>query len=149
MKKSNIKIKTVTNKKSNKTYTYLEEYKTIQQYGRSKKTVNKRIRIDADDINSRLRLERVIKRLTAKNPKVMAERVIASYYNDSLMGMLVNTGFTVEQIAEQLDTTVDQLLNPQNWSKGFTEFKDPITGEEYEFVFGYSEVDQIFINKLN
>lgn len=133
--KKNVKIRKVVSK-AGKTYTYLE-------------SKGQRVRVTVDNMSNELELKRTIKRLVAKNPNVSVERIIASYTENSLMGMIVNTGWTIEQVAEQLDTTVDMLLDTKNWSNGFKEFYNPITGESYEFVFRYSDdIDQVFINKL-
>lgn len=146
--KPNIKATKVINKKYGKVYFYLEEYKKIEQYGKSRKVLNKRVRLDIDYVDDFYRVKRTIIDLTNKNPNVSLDRVIASYTHDSIMGMIANTGFTLAQTAEHLNTTVEQLLDSRNWSNGFKWFKNPITGEEFEFVFGYKDLDSIFVKRF-
>lgn len=148
MTKTNIKIKKVVNKKYERIYYYIEDYKKIEQYGKTRKVVNKRVRVDLDSIDEAYSLNRTIIDLTKKNPNVSIDRVIASYTHNSIMGMIANTGFTLAQTAEHLNTTVDQLLDSRNWSNGFKWFKNPVTGEEFEFVFGYKDLDSIFVKRF-
>lgn len=83
-----------------------------------------------------LDIERTLKRLAGTNKMVTGERLWASYTHDSIMGMLSNTGFTLEQIAEELDTSAYALLNKDNWSDNWQVFTTE-SGQSYRFMVKY------------
>ena len=70
-----------------------------------------------------------------KMKSITAERVIASYTRNKLSGMLINTGQTLDEIADKLDVSVEELLDDKNWNfetKNPT-FKLPEWNEPKEF----------------
>lgn len=78
---------------------------------------------------------------------ISAETVIASYMQDSLLRMLANTGYSVEQLANKLGVPVAELLNRDNWTSvnGQQYFKTP-DGDEYRFEYKYD--DEVFIKNV-
>ena len=70
-----------------------------------------------------------------KMKSITAERIIASYTRNRLSGMLINTGQTLDEIADKLDVSVEELLDDKNWNfetKNPT-FKLPEWNEPKEF----------------
>lgn len=70
-----------------------------------------------------------------KMKSITAERIIASYTKNRLSGMLINTGQTLDEIADKLDVSVEELLDDKNWNfetKNPT-FKLPEWNEPKEF----------------
>ena len=89
-------------------------------------------------------------RITSKSKvlnNISAETVIASYMKDSLLKMLANTGYSVEQLATKLGVSVEDLLNKENWSSvnGQQYFKKP-NGPEYRFEYKYD--DEVFVKNV-
>ena len=89
-------------------------------------------------------------RITSKSKvlnNISAETVIASYMKDSLLKMLANTGYSVEQLANKLGVSVEDLLNKENWSSanGQQYFKKP-NGPEYRFEYKYD--DEVFVENV-
>lgn len=78
---------------------------------------------------------------------ISVETVIASYMQDSLLRMLANTGYSVEQLANKLGVPVAELLNRDNWTSvnGQQYFKTP-DGDEYRFEYKYD--DEVFIKNV-
>lgn len=78
---------------------------------------------------------------------ISAETVIASYMQDSLLRMLANTGYSVEQLATKLGVSVAELLNRDNWTSvnGQQYFKTP-DGDEYRFEYKYD--DEVFVKNV-
>ena len=78
---------------------------------------------------------------------ISAETVIASYMQDSLLRMLANTGYSVEQLANKLGVSVAELLDKDNWSSanGKQYFKKP-GGDEYRFEYKYD--DEVFVKNV-
>ena len=78
---------------------------------------------------------------------ISAETVIASYMKDSLLKMLANTGYSVEQLATKLGVSVAELLDKENWSSanGKQYFKKP-NGDEYRFEYKYD--DEVFVKNV-
>lgn len=141
-----------------KTYTYDFNYarktsktvveqksKWVFKSGKLKKTaidalVKQHGGLEADE---RWELERTAKRLLKSLeerdlPKdlLTGERIWASFTNDKLEGMLTNTGFTLEELAEMTNSTVSELLTESNWSANWTVFTNS-KGEMYEFAYTY------------
>ena len=85
-----------------------------------------------------LRVRQMIKRAEDEKIKmksITAERIIASYTKNRLSGMLINTGQTLDEIADKLDVSVEELLDDKNWNfetKNPT-FKLPEWNEPKEF----------------
>ena len=79
---------------------------------------------------------------------ISAETVIASYMKDSLLKMLANTGYSVEQLATKLGVSVAELLDKDNWSSanGKQYFKKP-NGVEYRFEYKYD--DEVFVESVS
>lgn len=70
---------------------------------------------------------------------ITLETVTAYYMKDSLLKMLANTGYSVEQLATKLGVSPKDLLNEEeNWTSanGKKYFKAP-NGDEYRFDFDY------------
>ena len=89
-------------------------------------------------------------RITSKSKvlgNISAETVIASYMKDSLLKMLANTGYSVEQLATKLGVSPDDLLNKDNWTSanGQQYFKKP-DGDEYRFEYKYD--DEVFVRNV-
>lgn len=89
-------------------------------------------------------------RITSKSKvlnNISAETVIASYMKDSLLKMLANTGYSVEQLATKLGVSVAELLDKENWSSanGQQYFKTP-DGDEYRFEYKYD--DEVFVKNV-
>lgn len=89
-------------------------------------------------------------RITSKSKvlnNISAETVIASYMKDSLLKMLANTGYSVEQLATKLSVSVAELLDKENWSSanGQQYFKTP-DGDEYRFEYKYD--DEVFVKNV-
>lgn len=89
-------------------------------------------------------------RITSKSKvlnNISAETVIASYMKDSLLKMLANTGYSVEQLATKLGVSVAELLDKENWSSanGQQYFKTP-DGDEYRFEYKYD--DEVFVENV-
>ena len=89
-------------------------------------------------------------RITSKSKvlnNISAETVIASYMKDSLLKMLANTGYSVEQLANKLGVSVAELLNKDNWTSvnGQQYFKKP-DGDEYRFEYKYD--DEVFVKNV-
>lgn len=78
---------------------------------------------------------------------ISAETVIASYMQDSLLRMLANTGYSVEQLANKLGVSVTELLDRDNWTSanGQQYFKKP-NGPEYRFEYKYD--DEVFVENV-
>ena len=78
---------------------------------------------------------------------ISVETVIASYMKDSLLKMLANTGYSVEQLANKLGVSVEELLNRDNWTSvnGQQYFKKP-GGDEYRFEYKYD--DEVFVKNV-
>ena len=78
---------------------------------------------------------------------ISAETVIASYMQDSLLKMLANTGYSVEQLANKLGVSVAELLNRDNWTSvnGQQYFKKP-DGDKYRFEYKYD--DEVFVKNV-
>ena len=78
---------------------------------------------------------------------ISAETVIASYMKDSLLKMLANTGYSVEQLATKLGVSVAELLDRDNWTSvnGQQYFKKP-DGDEYRFEYKYD--DEVFVKNV-
>lgn len=90
-------------------------------------------------------------RITSKSKvlnNISAETVIASYMKDSLLKMLANTGYSVEQLATKLDVSPEDLLNKENWSSanGKQYFKKP-NGAEYRFDYNYD--GEVFVKNVS
>ena len=89
-------------------------------------------------------------RITSKSKvlgNISAETVIASYMKDSLLKMLANTGYSVEQLATKLGVSPEDLLNKENWTSanGQQYFKTP-DGDEYRFEYKYD--DEVFVKNV-
>ena len=89
-------------------------------------------------------------RITSKSKvlgNISAETVIASYMKDSLLKMLANTGYSVEQLANKLGVSVAELLDRDNWTSvnGQQYFKKP-GGDEYRFEYKYD--DEVFVKNV-
>ena len=89
-------------------------------------------------------------RITSKSKvlgNISAETVIASYMKDSLLKMLANTGYSVEQLATKLGVSSEDLLNKENWTSanGKQYFKKP-GGDEYRFEYKYD--DEVFVKNV-
>ena len=89
-------------------------------------------------------------RITSKSKvlgNISAETVIASYMKDSLLKMLANTGYSVEQLATKLGVSSEDLLNKENWTSanGKQYFKKP-NGDEYRFEYKYD--DEVFVKNV-
>lgn len=89
-------------------------------------------------------------RITSKSKvlgNISAETVIASYMKDSLLKMLANTGYSVEQLATKLGVSAEELLNKENWTNvnGQQYFKKP-GGDEYRFEYKYD--DEVFVKNV-
>ena len=70
-----------------------------------------------------------------KMKSITVERIIASYTKNRLSGMLINTGQTLDEIADKLNVSVEELLDDKNWNfetKNPT-FKLPEWNEPKEF----------------
>ena len=78
---------------------------------------------------------------------ISTETVIASYMKDSLLKMLANTGYSVEQLANKLGVSVAELLDRDNWTSvnGQQYFKKP-DGDEYRFEYKYD--DEVFVKNV-
>lgn len=78
---------------------------------------------------------------------ISVETVIASYMKDSLLKMLANTGYSVEQLANKLGVSVAELLDKENWTSvnGQQYFKKP-NGAEYRFEYKYD--DEVFVENV-
>ena len=78
---------------------------------------------------------------------ISTETVIASYMKDSLLKMLANTGYSVEQLANKLGVSVAELLDRDNWTSvnGQQYFKKP-NGDEYRFEYKYD--DEVFVKNV-
>ena len=90
-------------------------------------------------------------RITSKSKvlgNISAETVIASYMKDSLLKMLANTGYSVEQLATKLGVSPEDLLNKENWisANGKQYFKKP-DGDEYRFDYNYD--DEVFVKNVS
>ena len=89
----------------------------------------------------KLEFERTINRLFKETGKwVSTERAWASFTYNKIEGMLSNTGFTLEQLANQTNSSVEELTNEANWT--FSSEASIYTnelGEQYEFVFTYTD----------
>ena len=107
--------------------------------GRIKKSkLNKLITTNLNDkvktASDKLILERDIQRLATSKGIVSIDRAIASFTGDRLHGMLANTGYTVEELARQANTSVNGILKADNWSADWSVFTNE-SGEEYRFNF--------------
>lgn len=90
-------------------------------------------------------------RITSKSKvlgNISAETVIASYMKDSLLKMLANTGYSVEQLATKLGVSPEDLLNKENWTSanGKQYFKKP-DGDEYGFDYNYD--GEVFVKNVS
>ena len=90
-------------------------------------------------------------RITSKSKvlgNISAETVIASYMKDSLLKMLANTGYSVEQLATKLGVSSEDLLNKENWTSanGKQYFKKP-NGDEYRFDYNYD--GEVFVKNVS
>lgn len=89
-------------------------------------------------------------RINSKNKvlgNISSETVVASYMKDSLLKMLANTGYSVEQLATKLGVSPDNLLDKENWTSanGKQYFKKP-NGDEYRFDFDYD--GEVFVKNV-
>ena len=70
-----------------------------------------------------------------KGKNITYDYVISKFTNDTIRLMLANTGYTVQQIAEHLNVSVENLLKREPWNDDFTIFTDPVSGREFAFEF--------------
>lgn len=116
-----------------KTYNYNVNYNTAQpasswtfKSGKVKKgAVKEIIRSHGEKVDTRSvyqvtkhveQLTSKIKDITGDKDTLTAQRVWSSYANDKIGGYLSNTGFTQAELAEQLNITVDQLMDARRWT---------------------------------
>lgn len=99
------------------------------------------------DITRKIENMRITSRSKVLN-NISTETIIASYLQDSLLKMLANTGYSVEQLATKLSVTISDLLNRENWSSvnGTQYFKKP-DGEEYRFEYNYD--GEVFVKNVS
>lgn len=50
--------------------------------------------------------------------KLTVNGFFARYETDKISRMLVNAGYTPEELAAEVGVTEDEILNPDNWNKG-------------------------------
>lgn len=75
----------------------------------------------------------------SKAGRITPQRVVASYTHNKVEGMLVNTGFSNAEIAQQADTNIENLLDNKNWTfEAGRSFYTNQNGDVYEFVFRYN-----------
>lgn len=117
-----------------------EIYNTLLEKGRVTKFTG------LADITRKIENMRITSKSKVLN-NISAETVIASYMKDSLLKMLANTGYSVEQLANKLGVSVAELLDKENWSSanGQQYFKTP-DGDEYRFEYKYD--DEVFIKNV-
>lgn len=118
----------------------LEIYNTLLEKGKVTKFTG------IADITRKIENMRITSKSKVLN-NISAETVIASYMKDSLLKMLANTGYSVEQLATKLGVSVAELLDKENWSSanGQQYFKTP-DGDEYRFEYKYD--DEVFIKNV-
>lgn len=118
----------------------LEIYNTLLEKGKVTKFTG------LADITRKIENMRITSKSKVLN-NISAETVIASYMKDSLLKMLANTGYSVEQLATKLGVSVAELLDKENWSSanGQQYFKTP-DGDEYRFEYKYD--DEVFVKNV-
>lgn len=118
----------------------LEIYNTLLEKGKVTKFTG------IADITRKIENMRITSKSKVLN-NISAETVIASYMKDSLLKMLANTGYSVEQLATKLGVSPEDLLNKENWTSanGQQYFKTP-DGDEYRFEYKYD--DEVFIKNV-
>lgn len=133
-----------------KTYQYsTNEVNVLTKKGNISKPFLKRVYKElgftpsvAEQLDIKATVKRLVSNYTKKDLPVnllTPKMIKASYIHNRIEGMLVNTGFTLEEIAEQANTTVSVLTNESNWTfvndlRVFTNEH----GESYEFTFRYN-----------
>ena len=50
--------------------------------------------------------------------KLTVNGFFARYETDKISRMLVNAGYTPEELAEEIGVTQEEVMNPDNWNKG-------------------------------
>lgn len=141
---------TKTGQIKSKVYDYSKQYENVE-YKPRKKTIRTRYIItktgkinktamrellannpqEMEDIERRIRLEQDLGK-----KGVSVQRFMASYNHDRIMGMFANAGVSIEEAAIQANTTVDALLEKNNWNNDV--FTAP-NGKTYRFVFNYND----------
>ncbi len=118
----------------------LEIYNTLLEKGKVTKFTG------IADITRKIENMRITSKSKVLN-NISAETVIASYMKDSLLKMLANTGYSVEQLATKLGVSPEDLLNKENWTSanGQQYFKTP-DGDEYRFEYKYD--DEVFVKNV-
>lgn len=118
----------------------LEIYNTLLEKGRVTKFTG------IADITRKIENMRITSKSKVLN-NISAETVIASYMKDSLLKMLANTGYSVEQLANDLGVSVAELLDRDNWSSvnGQQYFKKT-NGDEYRFEYKYE--GEVFVKNV-
>lgn len=141
-RKSEIKTKNLLYTKSGKLKKtkVVEIYKTLLKQGKVTKFTG------IADITRKIENMRI----NSKNKvlgNISIETVVASYMKDSLLKMLANTGYSVEQLATKLGVSPDNLLDKENWTSanGKQYFKKP-NGDEYRFDFDYD--GEVFVKNV-
>lgn len=119
----------------------LEIYNTLLEKGRVTKFTG------IADITRKIKNMRITSKSKVLD-NISTETVIASYMRDSLLKMLANTGYSVEQLANKLGVSVVELLDRENWSSvnGTQYFKKP-GGDEYRFEYKYE--GEVFVKNVS
>lgn len=139
--------RTYTSKKTGETKVY--EYRA-DRYGSSRrskspllvgkngKIYNDRVKDLLDstkDLGFRAQVEDIIEQKAKKGQRITLSSVIASAQKSEIATMIMNTGYTVEEAAEELGVSEKELLDPNNWSG--KNFKTASMKDAKEFIFQY------------
>lgn len=75
-------------------------------------------------------------RTQGKLSKLTVGRLTYELTREKIISALDNTGYSFEEIADQIGTDVDDLINPVNWSGSI--YTDPKTGKQYQYQWTYT-----------
>lgn len=108
------------------------------------KTLNDESLSQAEYITLKNQLEMTKRRILAGNEnyktasgrlrKIDESSILSRLAQDKISRYLINMGWSVEEIAQDLNVSEDDLLNPVNWNKGIFTAKD---GRQWSFTFDY------------
>jgi hypothetical protein len=89
-----------------------------------------------DDLAVKADIMGRVREAEAKGLKLSERSLISAISGNKIEKMIINTGYSVEDLAKELNVTEDQLLNQKNWQKGGI-FNAP-GGKQYQYKHGYT-----------
>ena len=79
----------------------------------------------------------VLFRAAAEKKTYTVAQIKAMVDRNRIEILIANMGLTPEELAKDLNTSVENLLNPKNWKKSTTIYTAPETGRSYLFEWTY------------